>query len=120
MEVPMVSSNAERMGNTLRTVRELKSRSLKAVADPAKVSAAYLLKLEKGQVESPSPHILYRLAKVLDIDYLEVMREAGYITSEPSTSSGGVLAQALSGEELTGEELRAVATFLKMYRSGKA
>jgi hypothetical protein len=35
------------------------------------------------------------------------------------TGSSGALAQALSAQDLTEEEARALATFLKMYRSGQ-
>jgi transcriptional regulator with XRE-family HTH domain len=115
----MGAVNASRLGKTLRLVRELRGKSLKAVADPAEISTAYLLKLEKGLVESPSPHILHRLAAELDIDYLRLMREAGYVVPDAPESSAGVLAQALSGEELTDDEARAVAAFLKMYRTGE-
>lgn len=115
----MVASDAERLGNTLRTARELKGKSLKAVAEPAEISIAYLLKLEKGLVESPSPHILHRVATVLGIDYLDLMRKAGYIVSGESAESDGALAHALSGERLTEDEERALATYLKMYRAGK-
>ncbi len=115
----MGATNAERLGNTLRTARELKGKSLKAVAEPADISTAYLLKLEKGQVESPSPHILHRLATELEIDYLDLMRKAGYIVTDEGANPGGALAHALSGERLTEEEERALATFLKMYRNGQ-
>jgi len=118
-EVAMVASNAERLGNTLHTARELKGKSLKAVAEPADVSTAYLLKLEKGQVESPSPHILHRLAAELGIDYLELMRKAGYIVNDDGAKSGGTLTHALSGEPLTEDEELALATYLKMYRNGQ-
>ena len=115
----MVASNAERLGNSLRTARELKGKSLKAVAEPADISTAYLLKLEKGQVESPSPHILHRLAGELGIDYLDLMRKAGYIVSESGAPPGGALTHALSGEPLTEDEELALATYLKMYRNGQ-
>ena len=115
----VVSDAARRLGETLRTARELRGKSLKAVAEPAEISIAYLLKLEKGLVESPSPHILHRLAGVLEIDYLDLMRKAGYIVSEEETSRNGSLAHALSGERLTDDEERALATYLKLYRSGK-
>jgi transcriptional regulator with XRE-family HTH domain len=118
-EVAMVASNAERLGNRLRTARELKGKSLKAVAEPAEISTAYLLKLEKGQVESPSPHILHRLASELGIDYLDLMRKAGYVVSDSDAPSGGALAHALSGEPLTEDEELALATYLKMYRNGQ-
>lgn len=116
-EVPMVEGNPAGLGNTLRTARKLKGKSLKAVAEPAGISTAYLLKLEKGQVESPSPHILHRLAGELGIDYLDLMRKTGYMVPDENATSGGRLAHALSGEELTEDEERALATFLKILRS---
>ena len=115
----VVSDAARRLGETLRTARELRGKSLKAVAEPAEISIAYLLKLEKGLVESPSPHILHRLAGVLEIDYLDLMRKTGYIVGEEDTSRNGSLAHALSGERLTDDEELALATYLKLYRSGK-
>ncbi len=115
----MAAGNAERLGNSLRIARELKGKSLKAVAEPAEISTAYLLKLEKGQVESPSPHILHRLAAELGIDYLDLMRKAGYIVSDSAAPSRGALTHALSGEPLTEDEERALATYLKMYRNGQ-
>ena len=39
-DVPMVEGNATRLGNTLRTARKLKGKSLKAIAEPAGISTA--------------------------------------------------------------------------------
>jgi transcriptional regulator with XRE-family HTH domain len=106
------------LGQTLKSVRELQGKSLKVVANGAEISPAYLQKLEKGDVTAPSPHVLHRLAGELGVDYLELMRLASYVVPEP-TGSSGALAQALSAQDLTEEEARALATFLKMYRSGQ-
>jgi transcriptional regulator with XRE-family HTH domain len=116
----MAATPSQRLGETLRSVRELKGKSLKAVADPAEISTAYLLKLEKGQVTSPSPHVLHRLAEQLDLDYMDLMRLAGYVVHGRSGQGSSGLAHALSSENLTEDEARAVATFLKMYRSGQS
>ncbi|HEX5403183.1 MAG TPA: helix-turn-helix transcriptional regulator [Pseudonocardiaceae bacterium] len=106
------------LGQTLKSVRELQGKSLKVVADGAQISPAYLQKLEKDGVTAPSPHVLHRLAGQLGVEYLELMRLAGYVVPG-STGSAGALAQALSSQDLTEEEARALATFLKMYRSGQ-
>src|SRR5260370_29724495 len=89
------------LGPTLRSARELADKSLKAVAEPAGISPAYLMKLERGEVTSPSPHILHRLARELGVDYLELMRLAGYVVPEPGGRRSGVLTQALSSQDLT-------------------
>ena len=113
-----MSEGAE-LGATLRSAREISGKSLKAVAEPAGISSAYLMKLERGEVISPSPHILHRLARELGVAYTDLMRLAGYVVPEAESRSGGVLAQALSAQDLTEDELHAVAAFLKAYRSGR-
>jgi HTH-type transcriptional regulator, competence development regulator len=105
------------LGPTLRSAREISGRSLKAVAEPAAISPAYLMKLERGEVVSPSPHVLHRLARVLGVAYTDLMRLAGYIVPEAERHPGGVLEQALSSQDLTEDEAHAVAAFLKAYRS---
>ena len=112
-----MSGSDDELGATLRSVRETLGRSLKAVADPAEISAAYLVKLERGDVVSPSPHVLHRLAGALGVDYLELMRLAGYVVPEANSRGGNALAQALSSEHLTDDEAKAVAAYLAHYRS---
>jgi transcriptional regulator with XRE-family HTH domain len=118
MEARMPEGTEAELGLTLRAAREISGRSLKAVAGPAGISAAYLMKLERGEVTSPSPHILHRLARELAVSYADLMRLAGYIVPEPDGQRSGVLDHALSSKNLTEEEARAVAAFLKVYRSG--
>ncbi len=105
------------LGPTLRSAREISGKSLKAVAEPAGISPAYLMKLERGEVTSPSPHILHRLARELGVAYTDLMRLAGYIVPEAENRPGGVLEQALNSQGLTEDEAHAVAAFLKAYRS---
>jgi transcriptional regulator with XRE-family HTH domain len=107
------------LAETLRKTRGLRDRSVRSVADGADISATYLMKLEKGEIASPSPHVLHRLAEVLDLDYLDLMRQAGYVVPETGGRHSGAMAQALSSEELTEDEAHAVAAFLQLYRSGR-
>jgi len=112
---------AERLGRQLQKVRETRDLSLKAVADPAEISPTYLQKLERGEVRNPSPHILHRLARALDVSYVELMKLAGYVVptegGEAQASNGSsVLAQALSSENLSEEEEWQVADFLAYLR----
>jgi DNA-binding XRE family transcriptional regulator len=100
---------------TLRQLRRLAGKSLKAVAEPADISPAYLVKLERGAVKSPSPHVLHRLAQALGADYLELMRRAGYVVPDNS-QTGGTLAHALSSDGLTVEEAAAVSAYLTVLR----
>jgi HTH-type transcriptional regulator, competence development regulator len=111
------------LGEKLKQVRELKELSLAAVAEPAGMSATYLQKLERGDVESPSPHRLHALANTLELDYGDLMRMAGYVV--PSESDGdqqsvSLLAQALSAENLSDEELTDLAEYLSFRRRQQA
>jgi transcriptional regulator with XRE-family HTH domain len=111
-----------RLGSELRRVQKLRGASLKSVAKPAGISAAYLLKLERNDVQSPSPHILRRLAERLDVSYLKLMRLAGYDVSEAEqpTRRAGVLVDALAAEPLTEDEQQTVAAFLSTLRAGRS
>src|SRR5688572_21831991 len=114
---------AKELGAELRAVREFKGLSLAAVAEPAGISATYLQKLERGEVEAPSPHRLHALAEVLDISYTKLMELAGYIVPSANGDSRGdvsLLAQALSAEELTEEELADLAEYLAFRRQREA
>ena len=105
------------LGDRLHEVRRIRGLSLKAVAEPAKISIAYLQKLEGGDVQQPNPNVLHRLSAVLDIPYAVLMELAGYVVPE----TGGVLAantfdHALSSSDLTNEERKAVAAFIALLR----
>lgn len=115
----MASSDPSDLGTTLKSVRDMLGKSLKAVADPAGISPAYLVKLEKGEVVAPSPHVLHRLAGVLGVEYLELMRLAGYVVPERTGPRMNALSQALSSNDLTEDEAKAITAFLEMYRRGK-
>lgn len=114
-----VTKGTSKLGRTLKDVRELHGKSLKAVAEPAGISAAYLAKLEKGDVATPSPHVLHRLATTLGVQYEELMRLAGYVVPQAAGPRPSALTQALSSKDLTEEEARAVAAFLELLRSQK-
>lgn len=109
------------LGRRLRSVREFKGWSLARVADEAGVSAAYIQKLERGGVVSPSPHKLHSLAQALEIPYEETMRLAGYDLSKSEVSNGEaavrILATALLAENLTPAELEDLGRYLRFRRS---
>lgn len=115
----VTSNDARELGKTLKSVRDMLGKSLKAIADSAGISPAYLVKLEKGEVLAPSPHVLHGLAGALGVEYVELMRLAGYVVPESGGSQANALLQALSSKDLTEDETRAVAAFLEIYRSSK-
>ncbi|BBX28500.1 helix-turn-helix domain-containing protein [Mycolicibacterium alvei] len=105
------------LGDQLREVRRIRGLSLKAIAEPAKISVAYLQKLEGGEVQQPNPNVLHRLAAVLEMPYSALMELAGYVVPE----AGGLLAattfdHALSSSDLSEAERKAVAAFIAHLR----
>lgn len=114
---------AASLGAQLHDVRRFKEKSLKAVAEPAGISAAYLQKLERNEVKRPSPHVLHALAEVLEVPYMTLMEAAGYVVpaaDEKRVNPGSVLAHALSSEDITNDEAEVLARYLSWYRSEQA
>jgi len=104
-------SNAAGLGRELSSARKAAQRSLRDVADVADISAAYLQKLERSQVDQPSPKILRRLAAALGVSYGRLMELAGY-ESPPPRRVAGPLDARFAGVGLTEVEERAVAAFI--------
>lgn len=84
------------------------------------MSTAYVQKLERGEVSSPSPHKLRDISTALGIPFDEVMRLAGYAVPETGSSedddSVRLLAQALQAEDLTANELEELSDYLRFRR----
>lgn len=105
------------LGDRLREVRQIRGLSLKAAAEPAKISIAYLQKLEGGDVQQPSPHVLHRLGEVLDIPYATLMELAGYVVPQKEgVLAGNTFDHALSSSDLTDDERKAVAAYIALLR----
>jgi len=116
------TTTAPSLGSRLGQARDLTQQSLGTAAKPAEISTAYLQKLEVGDVRNPSPKVLHSLSTVLDIDYGELMRLAGYVV--PNEGGGNKrrrneLTHSLSSEELTEDEAEVLAEYLNWYRSRK-
>jgi transcriptional regulator with XRE-family HTH domain len=109
------------LGSRLRRARG--ERSLKAVAEPSGITAAYLQKLERDLVKQPSPKVLHGLAGALDVAYSELMELAGYVVPDADrerAQEGNVLSYALSSERLSDEEAGALLEYLDWYRHRNA
>jgi HTH-type transcriptional regulator, competence development regulator len=106
------------LGTELKSARDQLGLSLQAVSETAKISAAYLQKLERGQVGTPSPHVLRRLGSSLGLPYLRLMELAGYLdeteASEARSREPSPSPHPLAGKKLTREEWRAVGAFIKV------
>ena len=105
------------LGKELHKAREKAGSSLDAVAEAAKISGAYLHKLERGGADNPSPRVLGRVALALEIPYLRLMELAGYLSDEEAAQARkrkpSPRPHPLSGKELSQEEWREVGAFIK-------
>lgn len=104
-----------KLGDELSKRRKEMGASLESIATPAKISAAYLHKLERGVVNSPSPRVLARVAGVLGVPYLRLMERAGYLDEEQlaQARSRSPEPHPLAGQQLTREEWREVGAFVR-------
>ncbi len=106
-----VHGKLEDLARELKAARHSMKLSLSAVAKPAKISAAYVQKLEAGTVKNPSPRVLHRLAGVLGLSYAGLMELAGYFMPDADGARGRARA-APQADDLTTEERKAVAAFI--------
>ena len=96
------------LGQELHKLRKQNGATLQTISSGAKISAAYLQKLENGKVNAPSPHVLRRLAEVLEVPYLRLMALAGYLPEQLELS----VPAALRHQELSDEQWQAVVAFI--------
>ena len=80
-----VERSVKALGDFIRSQRELTHRSLRQVAEAAKISNAYLSQVERG-IYKPSADVLRAIADALDISKDTLYRQAGILdpTDEPS------------------------------------
>ena len=102
------------LGETLRERRKARHDSLETVARAARISAPYLLKLERGSVASPSPRVLARVAHALDVPYLKLMELAGYLDEAElaALKARSPKPHPLAGQVLSSAEWREVGEFI--------
>ena len=126
---------AKSLGHEIHRVRQLRGLSLNGAATPAGVSAAYLQKLERDEVESPSPRRLHRLAEVLGVGYADLFQLAGYplptndlgpqiarsAGEEPSPSTASALRRMfLSEDDVSDTELEELVRYLAFIRDQRS
>ena len=107
----------DELGRELKNARDRLGASLQTVADAANISTAYLQKLERAQVGTPSPRVLRRLGSGLSLPYLRLMELAGYLDKEELTEARSrersPRPHPLANRQLTQEEWRTVGAFIR-------
>ena len=107
------------LGAHLARLRTAAGLSLRQVEDATEkeVSNAYLSQLENNKIAKPSPNILHALALVYQASYEDLMKRAGYLSSDPQ-SSGRRQAKAATFaiQGLTTEEEKSLIDYLAFIR----
>lgn len=70
------------VGDYIKNVRKEKKITSRKLAELSQVSQAYISQLETGKHSSPSPDVLERIAVALNVPYLDLMTQAGYIDEQ--------------------------------------
>lgn len=101
------------LGDFIRSQRSLAHRSLRQVADAAKISNAYLSQIERG-IYKPSADVLRGIADALDISKDTLYRQAGILDPEDAPEGRTSVEQAIRlDERLTDDQKEAL---LQVYR----
>lgn len=103
------------LGEVIKDKRERRHEKLADTARRARISPAYLSKLENEDVKEPSPHILYRLAGALEMPYADLMVLAGYVVPGDAPEQGRLSAATFA--DLTDAERDELHAYLRWYRS---
>jgi transcriptional regulator with XRE-family HTH domain len=120
-----VSDRTVLLGTYLREVRKSLGLSLRdaEAATGKAVSNGYLSQIESGDVDRPSPNVLFHLASVYGIDYGDLLSRAGHRV--PAPSQGGIAPQTVAGvplralEELDEQDQQLLREYLAFLRSRK-
>lgn len=105
-----------KFGQTLRELRAAQQLGLRETATIAKISPAYLSRIERGKEPPPSATVILQLAKVLAADPDVLLRLASqtdpelvaHLTSSPETTA---LLRHLVSLQLSDEQLQKLKSY---------
>jgi transcriptional regulator with XRE-family HTH domain len=101
----------------LRQAREVRQLSAGDAARSARISPAYLNRLENDAVKKPSPHVLHQLSEALTVPYNDLLRLSGYpLPHEPDSTATQTIGAALFAD-LTDDERDELVEYLAWYRT---
>lgn len=101
------------IGNYLAQIRQERGLTQKELAEKCNVSPTEISRIESGKRMKPSPVILRDAAKALNIEYSDLMREAGYIEEQHDQDQ---IFELVFRDEETGEIVDVVRGVKEMFR----
>lgn len=109
---------AEKLGDLLKRSRKEKNFTLRAVQERTGISNAYLSQIENAKIRSPSPNVLFKLAKLFGLSYERLLSLADHPLPIKNESIGYSRLQE-SLENLSEEEKERVFEYIKFLKSRK-
>lgn len=115
------NSSEDTLGAHLTRLRNATGLSLRQVEEATKkeVSNAYLSQLENNKIVKPSPNVLHALSVVYATSYEDLMRRAGYVSSDSHASGHRAKAATFAVDNLTPDEEKALLDYLAFIRNQK-
>src|SRR5437867_12825065 len=105
------------LGRYLKSARERKNLTLRAVENVTGISNAYLSQLESGKIKNPSPNNLYKLSELYEVSYATVMQMAGYPVPRLKDDTDRALNFAARLGTVTEEEEDELLDYLEFLRT---
>ncbi len=104
-------------GQFIRSAREHKGLSLRAVEQLTEISNAYLSQLEQGKIKQPSPVILHKLSELYEVSYVEILRLIGYPVPDEYENKNSASNFAARIGTITHDEEEELLNYLEFLRS---
>lgn len=104
------------LGQFLKTAREGKGLTLRAVESPTGISNAYLSQLEGDKIRQPSPVVLHKLSDLYGVSYSALLDLAGYPVPGANNADSQTGLAARIGL-VTSEEEDAIVEYLEFLRT---
>lgn len=113
-----MDNDTHKLGAYLRSARDQRKLSLRAVERATGISNAYLSQIESGKIREPSPTVLHKLAELYKVPYADLMVLAGYPDAESATTEKATADSRLG--PMTPDEERAIREYLDFLRSKRS
>jgi transcriptional regulator with XRE-family HTH domain len=97
----------------LKKLREARGLSLRDVERLSDVSSGHLSMIEQEKVRHPSPRILHSLAGLYGVDYIGLMKKAGYLPSSLSETKPARSMAFKGAERLSPEQRKRVQRLIE-------
>ena len=113
----MTPSNSNELGDFIYRARQERGLSLRTLAKASGLDWSYIAYLEKGEITTPDPAKLQKLARALEIEIEDFYALAGYLMPEGLPQLAPYLRAKYDLPEAAGEEVeRYVARLQKRFR----